>query len=343
MPDTRPLISLVVPTYMEEMNVQAFYNELLKATADVDFDLEVLFMDDGSTDNTFAELSKVAAMDKRIRVLRLSRNFGSYSAITAGFHQARGDAVIAMSIDLQDPPALIPQFVAKWREGFDIVWGVRADRSDPFLKSLYARIFYAIIRRFAFEDFPEDGMDTGLFDRRVIDIYRTLPERNSIPFITIFSLGFRQFRIPYARMARRAGVSKWPFWKRVKAAIDVLVNFSYAPIRLISLFGLGSSAFAFLLMVIVILNRLLFNIGAPGWPSTIVVVLFFGSIQMLMLGIIAEYVWRSSEQARARPRYIIMEEVNRPSDTQHPKPNPLAPSDLYVADYQETVRSHRGE
>lgn len=339
----RPLISVVVPVYIEEETVHQFHTALLEATADADFDLEILFIDDGSTDNTFAELERIHAKDPRVRVLRFSRNYGSYAAITAGFHHASGDAIVAISVDLQDPPSLIPQYVAKWREGYDIVWGTRDGRDDPFFKSLYASLFYGMVRRFAFKDFPNDGMDSGLFDRRVIDVYRALPERNNIPFFTLYSLGFRQARIPYKREARKAGFSKWPFWKRVRAALDVMVGYSYAPIRLITVMGLISAGLAFLYGLFIIANRLLGNQFDPGWSSVMVAVLFIGGVQMIMLGIVAEYIYRNAEIIRARPRYIIMEQVGEPPAPRTVPPLALDPLNLNVSTAQHNGNGQQVE
>src|SRR5262249_32454315 len=168
----------------------------------------------------------------------LSRNFGSYGAISAGLIHARGDAVVCISCDLQDPPELITEFVRQWESGMDIVWGVRASRDDPGLKSFYANTFYWILKPFVWKDFPQGGMDYGLFDRRIIDLYNNMPVRNTIPFFTIFDMGFRQAQVPYHRRGRLRGHSNWPMFKRIKSAIDVLVDFSYLPIRSITILGI---------------------------------------------------------------------------------------------------------
>ena len=309
MSERRELVSVVVPVFREELNIRPFYDALLEAVADADFDIELLFVDDGSPDETWQHVQKLASDDERVRALRFSRNFGSYAAIAAGLSGARGDAVVCISVDLQDPPSLITQFVKKWREGNDIVWAVRESRDDPFFKSLLAKTFYGLIRRGIFPDFPEGGMDVGLFSRRVVDLYNRIPERHSIPFFTIYNFGFRQARVPYHRRGRERGTSGWPFWRRVRAAQDVFISFSYAPIRIISTLGLFTGSLAFVYAAFVVLRKLIWDAGGAGWPSMIVIVLATSGVQMFLLGIVAEYLWRQGEYIRSRPRFILMEEM----------------------------------
>jgi len=304
----KPLISLVIPCWNEEQMAALFVSETSAAIKDVDADFEFIFIDDGSTDSTFAELTKLADTDKRIRVLRLSRNFGSFPAISAGMKHARGDAVICMAADLQDPPSLIPRLVESWLQGNDIVWAAIDGRGDSFVQTFVSGLFYSTIRRIALHNMPPRGMNVGLFSRRVIDIYNALPERDSIPFFTILKLGFPQAQISYDRQARRAGSSGWSFWKRVRSAVDVVVTFSYAPVRLISTVGFVAALLGLLYAVIIIFESVFFGIDVSGWSSLMVVFLLFSGIQMVTLGFIAEYLWRQSKQARREPRYIIMDD-----------------------------------
>ena len=307
----RTLISVVVPVYCEEGNVRAFHEELTAATEDADFDLEMVFVDDGSTDRSLAELRALADADARVRVLSFSRNFGAYPAIAAGLEACRGDAAVVISADLQDPPALVVDLVAKWREGHDIVWGKRISRDDPFLKSLFARSFYWIIRRTTFSDFPAEGMDVALLSRRVVDIYNEIGERGSIPFFTMFTFGFDQAFVPYRRGERQHGTSGWSFWKRVRAAVDVMVTFSYTPIRFISVLGLLFGFAAFTYAGWIIYRKLILGLGGDGWSSTVVLILATSGIQMVLLGIVAEYLWRQGEYIRGRPRFIVMNEYGK--------------------------------
>ncbi len=304
----KPLISLIVPCWNEEQMAALFVAETSAAIKDTDADYEFIFIDDGSTDGTYAELTKLADTDKRIRVLRLSRNFGSFPAISAGMKHAKGDAVICMAADLQDPPSLIPKLIESWRAGNDIVWGAMEARDDSIFQKFSSGLFYSIIRRIALHNMPLGGMNVGLFSRRVVDIYNALPERDSIPFYTILKLGFPQAQIPYDRQARTAGTSGWSFWKRVRSAVDVVVTFSYAPVRLISTVGVLAALLGLFYAAAIVLKSVIFGADVPGWSSLMVVFLLFSGIQMVTLGFIAEYLWRQSKQVRREPRYIIMDD-----------------------------------
>ncbi len=307
----KPLISLVVPCWNEEQMVAVFFSETLKAIGEVKAEFEFVFIDDGSTDNTYHELRKLADSDERVRILKMSRNFGSFPAISAGFSHANGDAVICMAADLQDPPTLIPKLVKSWQDGHDIVWAAIDGRGDSFLQTFLSGLFYSTIRRIALHNLPPRGMNVGLFSRRVVDIYNALPERDSIPFFSILKLGFPQAQIFYDRQPRQAGTSGWSFWKRVRSAVDVVVTFSYAPVRLISTVGFMAAIFGALYALVIIAQSLLFGIEVSGWSSLMVVLLLVSGIQMVTLGFIAEYLWRQSKQVRREPRYIIMDEYGR--------------------------------
>ena len=304
------LISVVVPAMNEQDNVEPFY-EAVKIVTDslLEFDWEIIFVDDGSTDATVERIMSLRATDPRVCLLQLSRNFGSYAAIKAGFDYARGDACISISADLQDPPELFRRFSALWTEGYHIVWGVREQRDDPWSKRMPASLFYRLVRRLALADLPDHGMDCGLFDRKVVDVFRKIRDQNSITFMTIYWMGFLQARVGYRRESRRFGTSKWPLGKRVKSALDVITAFSYLPVRIISYLGLIISTVAFIGAVIVLFDKLVLGIGEWGWPSLMVTMLFLGGVQMLMLGIIGEYLWRINTEVRDRPQYIVMNQA----------------------------------
>ena len=304
------LVSVIVPAMNEQENVQPFY-EAVKAVTDClpEFEWEFIWVDDGSTDQTVERVLASREKDPRVCVLQLSRNFGSYAAIKAGFDYARGDACITISADLQDPPELFKSFTARWQEGYHVVWGVREQRDDPWSKRVMANLFYRLIRRLALADLPEHGMDCGLFDRKVVDTFRQIRDKNSITFMTIYWMGFRQARIPYRRQSRQFGTSKWPVGSRIKSALDVITAFSYLPVRISSYLGLIISTIAFITAVVVLFNKIVLGIGGWGWPSLMIALLFLGGIQMLMLGIIGEYLWRINSEVRDRPQYIVMEEI----------------------------------
>src|ERR1700675_1125095 len=213
-----PLISVVVPAMNEEENIRRFYDAVTAVTDSLpEFAWELIIVDDGSTDRTLECILSLRESDPRVRVLQLSRNFGSYAAIRAGLEYAKGDACISISADLQDPPELFRAFTARWREGHDIVWGVRQRRADPWTKRVAATLFYRLARRIGLADLPEHGMDCGLFDRKVVDAFRQIPDKKTITFLTVDWRGFRQARVLYDRGPRRFGTSKWPLGKRVKS------------------------------------------------------------------------------------------------------------------------------
>ena len=304
---TQKMISIVVPVFNEEGNIRNFYDRMSAAVAKLPYATELVFVNDGSRDNSLNILKELAESDKRVTVINLSRNFGSYAALNAGWETARGDAIMSISADLQDPPEIIHEFLPHWEAGNDIVWGVRAGREDPFFKALFAGMFYIALRKLALPDFPKDGMDIGLFSRHIIEKYLALKEQNSIPFVTIFAMGFRQIRVPYRRVARVAGTSGWPFWKRLKFAVDVLVDHSYVPIRLMTLSGVVIAGLSFLYGLLLVLLKVFFGYGGPGWTSLATLITFMGGIQMLFLGLIAEYVWRTNRDVKSYPSYYIMD------------------------------------
>lgn len=307
---TRSLLSVVVPAFNEESNVRLFYDAITEALVDLqdEVDLEIIIVDDGSSDSTFELVSQLAIADSRVRGLRLSRNFGSHAALMAGMRSARGDSVVILSIDLQDPPALIPKLVARWREGFHVVWATREGRDEGVLTKLFACSFYWVFRRIALPEYPAKGTDFGLFDRCVVDNLVTLKEVNHFIIGQIVWLGFRVSTIEYRREKRASGRSKWSIGRKIKNALDAIVSFSYFPIRLISYVGLFVSATSFFYAAVIVFLKLFVAPDSPfGWASTTVAILFLGGVQLTMLGVVGEYVWRCNEQLKGRPQYIVME------------------------------------
>jgi dolichol-phosphate mannosyltransferase len=304
------LISVVVPCLNEQDNVHVFYKTVTEVTDRLsEYQWEFVFIDDGSKDQTIERILELRKADPRVRALQLSRNFGSYAALRAGLEYARGDAVITISVDLQDPPDLFPVFVKHWQGGYHTVWGVREQRDDPLGKRILANLFYRLIRRIALPDLPAGGMDCGLFDRQVVEVFRDIRDRNSITFLTIHWMGFHQIGVPYHRQSRKFGYSKWPLGRRLKAALDVITQFSYLPIRLCSYLGIALALLSFLVAGFIVFNKLVLNVGGWGWPSVITALLFLGGLQLLMLGVLGEYVWRLGSEIRARPWYIVMNQI----------------------------------
>lgn len=306
----KSMISVVLPVFNEVMNLRPFYDELMaeiEALREVDW--EIIFVDDGSTDASAEIVLSLRAQDARVKLLRLSRNFGSHAALTAGLRYAQGDAAVIMSVDLQDPPEIIPNLLKEWKNGHHVVWGIRRTRKDPWSKKFLAGLFYRFFRKVALPDFPEGGMDLSLFDRRVINELLEIHDRHGYLFATVHWMGFRQACVPYDRAVRLGGVSKWSLARRFKAAIDLIVSFSYFPIRFMSYLGLTVSLLSFLYAIELVFEKVFLGKGGVGWPSLMVTILFLGGVQLTMMGVLGEYLWRATEQVKGKPPYIIMEAV----------------------------------
>lgn len=303
----RPLLSVVVPVHNEEANLPRLHDEVtrvLQALGGLDW--EFVFVDDGSRDRSLEIILDLHRTDPRVRAIRFPRNFGSHIAIAAGIDHCHGDAAVIMAADLQDPPSVLPAFIDSWRSGHDIVWGARAGRDDGAFRALLMRAFYRLVRRFAIPSYPAGG--TGSFcliGRQVIETFRQCKERNRLTFGLIAWSGFRQAEIPYHRPSREAGVSSWKTGRLVKSAVDTFVGFSFVPIRVISYFGLLVSALSFLMGLYVLLNRVMFGTKVEGWTSVMLAVLVIGGVQLVMIGVLGEYLWRVLEEARARPLYVL--------------------------------------
>ncbi len=306
---SQKLLSVVVPVFNEETNIRPFYQAITPVVDALDLQTEIIFVDDGSKDRSYEIISTIAQEDDRVKCLCFSRNFGSHAAILAGLHSANGDAAVIISVDLQDPPELLHELVGRWQEGFHVVWAVREGREDPLLKKAFAGLFYRLFRRIALPDYPAKGMDFGLFDRIVLEKLKEFNELNHFLPGTIVWLGFRQTHISYYRRARLIGQTKWSFGKRLKSALDAIVSFSHFPIRFISYTGIVISLVSFLYANFLVARKVFFGLGGPGWASIMVAVLFLGGVQLVMLGILGEYIWRGSEQVKGRPPYIVMETV----------------------------------
>jgi dolichol-phosphate mannosyltransferase len=250
--------------------------------------------------------------DGRVTALRFPRNFGSHVAIAAGIDYSQGDAAVIMAADLQDPPSLIKEFVVRWREGFDVVWGARSGRDDGKLKAWAMNRFYSLVRRIAIPSYPKGG--TGSFcliTKPVMDAFRQMNERNRLTFGLIAWAGFRETQVPYHRPRRLVGASSWTLSKMLKAAVDTFVSFSFLPIRAISYFGLLVSALSFLFGFYVLVNKLAFGAHVEGWTSVMLAVLVLGGVQLVMIGVLGEYLWRALDEARGRPLYIVERTLGR--------------------------------
>lgn len=302
-------LSLIIAAFNEEQSLPLLYERIVHLDwGALGMEIEIVFVDDHSRDRTPQILRAFAARDSRVKWLRFSRNFGSHKAFTAGLEYATGDAAVILAADLQDPPETIPLLIDKWRAGAKVVWAVRGARAgESWLNKLFARLYYLLMRRYAIADLPQTGADFLLMDRIVMDALLASPERNTSLLVLIQWMGFEQAQIVYTKEARRAGVSKWTFSKRIKLAVDSFVSFSYMPIRLVSLLGFSSAALGFLYALFLVLRRILYEAPIEGWTSLICVVLIMSGVQLIMLGVLGEYLWRTFDESRRRPRFLIEE------------------------------------
>ncbi len=302
------LISIVVPVYHNAPSLADLLDELRAVAArNPGDDFEFIFIDDGSRDDSFAVLKALAAREPRMKAAKLSRNFGSNPAIMAGLSLARGDAVAAIAADLQDPPALLHDMIARWRGERKVVIAARRGRADPFPTSLLSDTFYRLFQRFAIKSMPARGFDFFLIDKQVCALINSIQENNAYLMGLILWLGFEPDIIHYDREARpeRYGQSMWTLGRKMKYFVDSFVAFSHFPIRISSGLGVLFSLLGLIYAIWVIYARLALGIQTEGWASLIVVVLIAAGVQMLILGIIGEYMWRNLDETRRRPRFII--------------------------------------
>jgi glycosyltransferase involved in cell wall biosynthesis len=301
-----PLLSLIVPVYNEEESIEIFLTRVEPFLERAGLRFEIVFVNDGSRDNTLARLFDCSTHDPRLRVVNLSRNFGKEAALTAGIDHARGDILIPMDIDLQDPPDLFIPFIERWRQGYDIVYGVRSVRtSDSFSKRVSASWFYWAFNTMSPVRIPPNVGDFRLVDRRAVEILRLLPERNRFMKGLFAWVGFNAIGVPYERPKRAAGSSKFNLWRLWNFALDGVVSFSTVPLRASFYGGLTIAAVALLYALFIIARVLIFGIDTPGYASLLIVVLGMGAIQLVSIGIIGEYLGRLFLEVKGRPIYVV--------------------------------------
>jgi dolichol-phosphate mannosyltransferase len=300
------MLSVVTPAYNEARNLPVLYAKLVEILSEQSLDWEWIVIDDHSSDGTFGVISGIARSDQRVRGIRFARNFGSHAAIICGLRQSRGSCAVVMAADLQDPPETLPMLLEKWENGAHVVWAVRAGREGENLTTVgFARLYYLLMRKIVgIKEMPASGADFFLIDQRVIEALRQFNEGNVSLMALITWMGFDQTSITYTKQSRLYGSSGWNLSKKLKLIVDSVTSFTFLPIRFMSYLGLAVSIFGFLYAAFVILNA---YYGAPieGWSSLMVVVLVVGGFQMLMMGILGEYLWRALDEARQRPHYLI--------------------------------------
>ncbi|MDX6503375.1 MAG: polyisoprenyl-phosphate glycosyltransferase [Gaiellaceae bacterium] len=309
--EARPDLSVVVPIFNEEATIPELHRRLVEAVAPLGA-CELIYVDDGSSDRSWQQLLVLGERSPgRVRLLRLSRNFGHQIAITAGLEVATGQAVVTIDGDLQDPPELIPELVARWREGYDVVSAVRIHRDgESRFKLATAALFYKLIRRMSQVEIVDQAGDYRLLSRRAADALATLPERARFLRGMTSWIGFPHAEVPYRRDVRHAGTTKYPLRKMLRFAVDGVTSFSTVPIRLVSLLGLGLVFLSGLYLVWVLYLRLFTDRTVQGWSTVVVLVLVFGGVQLLSLGVVGQYVGRIFEEVKRRPLYVVEERVD---------------------------------
>lgn len=304
-----PHLTVVVPAYNESAVLAAFHARLCKVLDELPLACDVLYVDDGSRDDTWSIMQSLAATDPRVGALKLSRNFGKEAALTAGLDHVDADAAVVIDADLQDPPELIPQLVEQWQAGYDVVYATRSARAgETGFKRFTAAAFYRTMEMMSDVAVPRDTGDFRLLSRRALAALRQLRERQRFMKGLFAWIGYRQTAVKYLRDPRLAGKTKWNYWRLTQLAIEGITSFSSAPLKLATWTGLAAAVLAFLFGLKVLLKALLHGDPVPGYPSLMVVVLFLGGIQLLALGVIGEYLGRNYNESKQRPLYFIEEE-----------------------------------
>ncbi|MDD5301938.1 MAG: glycosyltransferase family 2 protein [Elusimicrobia bacterium] len=298
-------LSVVVPVFNNALNLPDLFPALESAAGPA---AEFVFVDDRSTDGSWNLLKEYAGRRPNTRVLRLSRNFGSFTACVAGLSKATGRAAVLISADLQDPPELIPEMVDLWRKGTKVVLAARRGRDDGWLSGAFSRLYYLVLRAFVFPDMPRGGFDFVLVDRQVVDALVAAAEKNTTLMGLILWLGFDRKVIQYDRRRRAKGRSMWTFRKKFKYSIDSVLAFSYFPIRIVQILGLGVAVGGFSYAALLIAMKLTRGIDIPGWTALMVVTLVLGGGQFLVLGVLGEYAWRALDEVKRRPLFVIDED-----------------------------------
>ncbi len=306
------MISIIVPCYNEEQVIRETHKQLSLVFKQVinKYNYEIIFVNDGSKDKTFEILKLIAKTDYHVKLINFSRNFGHQIAVTAGIDYSEGDAVVLIDADLQDPPALILDFISKWEAGYDVVYAIRRKRDgESLFKKLTAKWFYRTLRSITDVEIPMDTGDFRLMDRKVVDQLKTIKERHRFIRGLVSWVGFKQLGIEYDRAERYAGETKYPLKKMIRFSIDAITSFSFLPLRVASILGMTSSSFGLIGILIALYLRLGTNITLPGWTSLMIVVLFLGGLQLFILGVMGEYLGRIYDETRSRPLYIIQDIV----------------------------------
>lgn len=302
-------LSIVIPVYYNEDNLKPLYEDIRQKIIDViDYDYEIVLVNDGSQDNSYAVMKELAEADKHIKIVSLSRNFGSHAAILCGLAKCTGDCAVIKAADLQEPTELILEMVDSWKRGNNVVLAVREGREESRQQTLFANLYYALVRKTALPNMPKGGFDVYLLDRKVIGVLMALDERNSALTGQILWSGFKTDKVYYTRLAREIGTSRWTLSKKIRLVTDTLFSFSTLPIKAVSVVGICSFIGALIWALLVLIFKLAGLIEVSGWTTLFIFNLFSFGVIMLTLGILGEYLWRTFDASRNRPPYIIEEE-----------------------------------
>ncbi len=304
----KPIYSIIAPIYNEIENLPELYRRVKEVMDSSGEAWELILVDDGSTDGSTQKICELAQNDKSVRPVIFARNFGHQVAITAGWDYARGDAIVIIDADLQDPPESILELAKKWREGYEVVYAVRGEREgESWFKKFTAAMFYRLIYSITDVKIPVDTGDFRLMDRKVVNVLKQMKERHRFPRGMSAWVGFKQIGVTYKRAARVAGVTKYPFSKMLKLALNAITGFSYFPLQVATYFGFFSAGVSILAIPIVIYMRMMGSGAFFGQATTLIAVLFLGGVQLISLGILGEYVGRIYDEAKGRPLYIVRE------------------------------------
>ncbi len=302
-------LSVIIPVYYSEDTLMECYEDLKENALKKLGEYELILVDDGSGDSSWEICRDIAAKDKNVRLIKLSRNFGSHAACYAGFSVCTGDCATIKAADCQEPSSLIIDMYESWKKGANVVLATRAGREESFLQRAFANAYYGLVQKFVSNKMPKTGFDCYLIDRKVIEALKLLDERNSAITLQILWTGFKTSTVSYTRIARQKGVSKWTLSKKIKLVVDSFVSFSYKPVRFVEYLGAFFAIGSVLWTVVIIIQKLMGGIAIDGWSALMVFTLFSSGVIMLSLGILGEYIWRILDVAQNRPVYFVEEEV----------------------------------
>ena len=312
--ERQQLVSIVVPAFNEEAVLPDFHQSITRVLPGLPFDFEIIYINDGSSDNTLEIIRKLRQSDERVTLIDLSRNFGKEIALTAGLHKAAGDAVVVIDADLQDPPELIPELINEWQNGYDVVYAQRTHRKgESLLKRTTAHFFYRIIQRISRISIPEDTGDFRILSRRAVNALNTLSEQHRFMKGLFAWIGYRQKAVHYQRNPRHAGETKWNYWRLWNFALDGITSFTIAPLKISTYLGLLTAAGAFAYGIYMLIDTLMHGNPVPGYPSLVVIILILGGVQLVAIGILGEYLGRIFNETKRRPLYFVNEYLPSPN------------------------------